>query len=941
MSNSTASTTAIQRLETLLDATYSMEDFIQGFPLVQVCDQLTQFLSLISPPSVDLTSYTSIDAQESTDFSSRIFQGFWDGVQHAKARAGELAMQTSNKQSIISVLDKITPQDITNVQRGSVDALSVLLGHMFEIWNIIHVIEQPSLAYESQDVDIISDDYIPSESSFLAMVAWLLVETHSRLTNASKQGKAMRSELEVLINSFDEQVAVPQEVVRVLCGGRLYALMCRFLIDTAPVCTFKSIHVSPAKALETGFLDVLVQNGSLNFKASMLESVKDMINESAPFYESIHNNIITALLSIMSNRVSVELVVDHLQVNFTSFDSAEMYPYDLEDAMLQWLNLCRSEASLDKHITSRVKGNLPADDLDDLCKSADQGWILCLLLVKYFPHVAEKNENILMNNRGANMLLLKTWLGRLDPPMWNEWVPADSQESKKIKGMSSGNMMPLYMAFLCQLIQLCGKSHAQLNSGSFLVKELTDDEKNADKNIMTPQPKMIVNSTTEANVRDILQPSRSQGCIKPISEDHAPIDIIPIQSFDANTHSIIPQIKALSASKTAPTTMSQIFTDIYVKEEPAVIHIPKPLDAHKYIVIPQIAPSLVVQQAYIKPPPPNLHNIPDLPAAKSPMQPVDSAVDVFADKLDTTIAENPSEKSNVIFTNSALKMALFEDEDSEMQHEDKNSSFDCDEESASSESVLQQTAAADLNDCDFEGGFVEGIHVDAIQRREEVDEVDANMRSGYLNVDNDVQNDNNPNFQQNERMFDSESSCSENDAAPNYLSRLQTAVYSYSDSEQEISDLAEIVAELGDISLLIQGNEPTIPIQPIEPSTVIPMQFDDDKNKERMQSEGNVVNINSTFAPPQGPAMRSSRSSDIWKQTEIQQSRPSTGLQSYPIPEDYSFDAPQSKKEEEDRLNMLAAEESWERVKRNNLAAERKVKSIKKMTIKKSQVISS
>lgn len=87
---------------------------------------------------------------------------------------------------------------------------------------------------------------------------------------------------------------------------------------------------------------------------------------------------------------SIHDVVKHIQKVLPTYNNNSIYPYDLEDAMLLWMNQVVDFARKQPHLASRVEGGIPKCDLEDLGKDLDNGWVLCILLMTYFPQLDSK-----------------------------------------------------------------------------------------------------------------------------------------------------------------------------------------------------------------------------------------------------------------------------------------------------------------------------------------------------------------------------------------------------------------------------------------------------------------------------------------------------------------------------------------------------------------------
>lgn len=183
-----------------------------------------------------------------------------------------------------------------------------------------------------------------------------------------------------------------------LCSGRIYRDLTNYLLKKSDLSTF-------------GFIDLLDQHGFISLKSSMREGFKEMVSDESPFHESIHINIIVSLLKCMNPKF--EDVVNRLNI-CKGFDSDYSYPYDLEDALLIWVNISLA--------------HIGCDEIDDLSKELVNGYVLtCLLVMHKFANndisqpSSHNNWNALMKILDLNNVVCVTG-----------WAPDDSIESKSL-----------------------------------------------------------------------------------------------------------------------------------------------------------------------------------------------------------------------------------------------------------------------------------------------------------------------------------------------------------------------------------------------------------------------------------------------------------------------------------------------------------------------------
>lgn len=86
-----------------------------------------------------------------------------------------------------------------------------------------------------------------------------------------------------------------------------------------------------------------------------------------------------------SKKISLEPFVQYLGKNFPSFDETVSYPYDLEDGLLIWMNLCLKETKTQPFLKDKLDYEII--ELEDLAHDLSNGWMLCLAVAGYFPQV--------------------------------------------------------------------------------------------------------------------------------------------------------------------------------------------------------------------------------------------------------------------------------------------------------------------------------------------------------------------------------------------------------------------------------------------------------------------------------------------------------------------------------------------------------------------------
>jgi hypothetical protein len=182
--------------------------------------------------------------------------------------------------------------------------------------------------------------------------------------------------------------------------------------------------------------------------------------------QSIHSNIIEALLSVSIKRVTVSLLVSHLSSTFPNYNSSKLYPYDIEDGLLIWINTASSAINERYTSTPGPTSTLPPvleswRDLQELCKDLRNGTGLCILLAWYFGKPLRGvrlnlNADVNWLNIVENLELFERWCLEvgMEAPCWRPKEFATGG----VDGASSGDegYTILLVNFLCGLF-----SHVQ------------------------------------------------------------------------------------------------------------------------------------------------------------------------------------------------------------------------------------------------------------------------------------------------------------------------------------------------------------------------------------------------------------------------------------------------------------------------------------------------
>ncbi|KAI8835947.1 hypothetical protein BJ741DRAFT_578169 [Chytriomyces cf. hyalinus JEL632] len=166
------------------------------------------------------------------------------------------------------------------------------------------------------------ETYEPSELSFIPTVRWLLRficeesddEDIGTSYNALQELKLMQKIVE-----DDLRVLPEKPILKALTHGALYTAACKLLFQDHSLNQWiESFLPQEARKIEwvvseTGFLELLVKQGALDFQDSLKSCIGDMIRDSSPFYESIHANIMEVFMQQSICEVNVKCIMDHIK----------------------------------------------------------------------------------------------------------------------------------------------------------------------------------------------------------------------------------------------------------------------------------------------------------------------------------------------------------------------------------------------------------------------------------------------------------------------------------------------------------------------------------------------------------------------------------------------------------------------------------------------------
>ncbi|XP_026209701.1 calmodulin-regulated spectrin-associated protein 1a isoform X2 [Anabas testudineus] len=125
-----------------------------------------------------------------------------------------------------------------------------------------------------------------------------------------------------------EQEHIKPPIIRLLLSGELYCRVCGLILHTEQAASLQS-HQSVIQALSRKGIYVLETDNT---------HVSDLDLSSAPIKMSSHIRLIDALMMAYTvEMISIEKVVTSVK-RFSNFSASKELPFDLEDAMVFWIN---------------------------------------------------------------------------------------------------------------------------------------------------------------------------------------------------------------------------------------------------------------------------------------------------------------------------------------------------------------------------------------------------------------------------------------------------------------------------------------------------------------------------------------------------------------------------------------------------------------------------
>ncbi|TKS84786.1 Calmodulin-regulated spectrin-associated protein 1-B [Collichthys lucidus] len=201
-----------------------------------------------------------------------------------------------------------------------------------------------------------------------------------------------------------EQEHIKPLVIRLLLSGELYCRVCGLILHAEQAASLQS-HQSVIQALSRKGIYVLQGDNS---------PVSDLDLSSAPIKMSSHIHLIDALMmAYIVEMISIEKVVSSVK-RFANFSASKELPFDLEDAMVFWINkvnakmreIVEKELKMKQqllespshqkvryrrdHLSGRALQHFPL--LDDLVKDVCDGTALLAVIHFYCPELIRLDD---------------------------------------------------------------------------------------------------------------------------------------------------------------------------------------------------------------------------------------------------------------------------------------------------------------------------------------------------------------------------------------------------------------------------------------------------------------------------------------------------------------------------------------------------------------------
>ena len=212
-----------------------------------------------------------------------------------------------------------------------------------------------------------------------------------------------------------------------------------------------------------------------------------MVQEISPFYESIHANIIVAIMNASFGQISIPSIVQHLS-RFEFFNPAILYPFDFEDALLIWCNQCIFQYN-------QTTG-AEMDEMDDLLSGLEDGSVFLMLMHHYLDSSLELSTDPHVNYACISSVCQRAGMKK---PVW---ISTDLNKDPS-RMPNKTHLKALMISFLVDLFKFVQQKPATLIVESTMYQ--TEDADSGDLEL-----ELEKNSNIQASYEESEQKNQSE-----------------------------------------------------------------------------------------------------------------------------------------------------------------------------------------------------------------------------------------------------------------------------------------------------------------------------------------------------------------------------------------------------------------------------------------------
>jgi hypothetical protein len=153
----------------------------------------------------------------------------------------------------------------------------------------------------------------------------------------------------------------------------------------------------------------------------------------------------------------LDIIVSYLDETFVEFDKSTVYPYDMEDAILIWLNQCLLQIKT-LELCETEKGEIE-DLVLDLHDASVMGWIMTFYFHANQSGISldlSTGKSTTLREQFQNYQIVERLSLEMPHPIFIPWFPIDMVDVEaslaERKSLHSGNAIVLYVAFLSSIL---------------------------------------------------------------------------------------------------------------------------------------------------------------------------------------------------------------------------------------------------------------------------------------------------------------------------------------------------------------------------------------------------------------------------------------------------------------------------------------------------------